>query len=121
MLYFILAGITLTVIPSNVVAVNQSVTLQCELDPNPLFPIVVSFRIESPSSTLCQLEPSNGVCKKTTDPCGTLYNASCPSDTRYSIQVTVSKKWNNVAVACQTVYNRSNIVVFSVKGIVLIK
>lgn len=120
MLCFILAGITLRVIPSNVVSVNQSVTLQCELDPNPLFPIVVSFRIDSPSTILCHLEPSNGVCKKTTDPCGTLYNASCPSDTRYRIQVTVSKNWNDVPVVCQTLYNRSNKVVFSVKGIVLI-
>ena len=46
----------LTVIPSGDVAENQSVTLQCELNPNPPTPIVVSFIIRlstSNQSSLC--------------------------------------------------------------------
>ena len=115
MLLFISAGITLTVIPSYDVEENQNVTLQCELDPGPIPPIVVSFSINS--SILCQLEPSNGVCKNTTAHCKTTYTASCPSDTRYSIQVNVTRAWSGSSVVCQTLYEQSNIVVISVKGI----
>lgn len=97
---------------------NQNVTLQCELDPDPIPPIIVSFIVDS--SALCQLEPSNGVCKTSTNLCRSLYNASCPSDTRYSIQVNVSRAWSGSSVVCQTIYNQSNRVVFSVKGISLI-
>nr|XP_022286587.1 hemicentin-1-like isoform X2 [Crassostrea virginica] len=107
------AGITLTVIPSNDVAENQTVTLQCELDPNPIPPIIVSFSVKS--STLCQLEPSNGVCRNTTDSCRIIYNAFCPSETRYSIQVNVTRAWSGASVVCRTVYEQSNKVVFSVK------
>nr|XP_022287393.1 hemicentin-1-like isoform X3 [Crassostrea virginica] len=110
---FATAGITLTVIPSNDVAENQTVTLQCELDPNPIPPFIVSFFVKS--STLCQLEPSNGVCRNTTDPCRIIYNAFCPSETRYSIQVNVTRAWSGASVVCQTIYEQSNKVVFSVK------
>ena len=71
-------GITSTVIPSNRVTVNQTVTLQCILDPNPTPPVYVSFDIQSPHSTVCSMEPSFGVCTNTPNPCIDMYNASCP-------------------------------------------
>nr|XP_022289451.1 hemicentin-1-like isoform X3 [Crassostrea virginica] len=112
-------GMTLTVIPSNDVAVNQNVTLQCELDSNPPSPIVVSFRVTSSNTTLCQLQPITGVCKNTIPLflCSFLYkfNASCPSTTRYNIQVTVPSSWNNVSVICHTRYRQSNRVLFFVR------
>ena len=114
-------GITLTVIPSNRVTVNQTVTLQCMLDPNPTPPVYVFFEIQSPHSTVCSLEPSFGVCKNTPNPCIDMYSASCPSDTQYSIQVTVPWDWNEKSVACRTVYNQSNTVIFSVMGKVFFK
>ncbi|XP_022287174.2 nephrin-like [Crassostrea virginica] len=112
---YIAAGITLTVIPSNDVKVNHSVELQCELDTNPSPPVIVSFNIQSPSSTFCTLEPNNGECQNTEDPCITRYNASCPSSTRYSIQVIVPSNWNTVSVVCQSLYQKSNSVVFFVE------
>ena len=121
MLWYLLASLNLTVTPSSDVAVNQTVTLLCELDPNPPQPIAVFFSLQSPIYTLCALEPNNGVCKNTTDSCRTIYNATCPSDTRYSLQMAVPQSWNNMAVLCQTLYEKSNNVIFSVKGIVLIK
>lgn len=118
--HYISAGITLTVIPSNDVKVNQSVELQCELDTIPSPPVIVSFKIQSPSSNVCTLEPNYGECQNTSDPCITRYNASCPSTTRYSIQVIVPSNWNNVSVVCQTLYQKSNSAVFFVEGIFLI-
>lgn len=90
--------------------------LQCELDTNPSLPIIVSFEIQPPSSTLCTLEPNNRECQNTSDPCITRYSASCPSTTKYSIQVTVSSNWNDVFVVCQSLYKKSNSVVFFVEG-----
>ena len=110
---------TLKVIPSGLFAENQSVTLQCELNPNPPTPIVVSFIIRlssSNQSSLCALELSNGVCKETPNPCRITYNASCPNDTLYKIHVAVSRSWNGASVFCKTRYNWGDSVVFSVKG-----
>ena len=118
---YILTGLNLTITPSRNVDVNQSVTLHCELDPNPPPPVVVIFSLQSPSTTLCAMEPWNGVCKKTPDPCRNLYNASCPSDTRYSIQLRVPMDWNGASVVCETFLERSNSVVFSVKGMLRIR
>ena len=110
----------LTVFPSNDVVVNQRVTLLCELDSDTDPPFLAIFYIQPPYSRLCALEPRTGVCKNTTDPCRTLYNASCPSNTRYSIQVNVSQNWNNVSVVCQSLFDQSNRVIFFVRGILLI-
>lgn len=104
----------MTVIPSNDVEVNQTVTLRCDLDPNPKPPIIVSFVINS--TVLCTLEPRNGTCFDTLTKCETPYNASCSNETLYSMQVTVPWNWSGVAVDCKTFYNRSNLVVFTVKG-----
>lgn len=106
-------GITLTVSPSNDVEVNQTVTLTCELDPNPTPPIIVFF--VNNSTVLCTLEHRNGTCFDTLTKCETAYNASCSNETLYSIQVTVPWNWSGVAVDCKTFYNRSNLVVFTVK------
>ncbi|XP_078316005.1 cell adhesion molecule 2-like isoform X3 [Crassostrea virginica] len=107
-------GLNLTITPSRNVEVNQSVTLHCELDPNPPPPVVVIFSLQSPFTTLCVVEPWNGECKNTPDPCRNLYNASCPSDTRYSIQVKVPMDWNGASVVCETFFERSNSIIFSV-------
>ncbi|XP_078319154.1 uncharacterized protein LOC144620908 [Crassostrea virginica] len=114
----ITAGMTLTVIPSGLFAENQSVTLQCELNPKPPTPIVVSFIIRlstSNQSSLCALEPSNGICKETPNPCRITYHASCPNDTLYIIHVAISRNWNGASVFCQSRKNWGNSVVISVK------
>ena len=111
-------GVNLTVIPSSNVDVNQSVTLLCDISPEPPFLFAI-FRLQNPASTLCLLEPNNGGCKNTTDPCRIQYNASCPSDTKYSIQVYVPSNWNGVSVICQSLFDDSNSVTFFVKGTVI--
>lgn len=108
------AAITLTVNPSYDVKVNQMVTLTCELDPNQSPPIHVSF--ESDKNSLCYLEPSYGNCKNTSNSCITRYTASCHNETTYILQLTVPWNWNGMRVHCQTLYDRSNYVVFAVKG-----
>nr|XP_022327036.1 B-cell receptor CD22-like isoform X1 [Crassostrea virginica] len=107
-------GITLTVTPSTV-AENQTVTLQCELDPDPIPPISAFFIVQSPSTVLCQLEPNAGACKNTNILCRTQYNGSCPTDRLYSIQVPVPREWNGRTFLCQDFYAKSNNVVISVK------
>eukprot|EP00105_Crassostrea_gigas_P033721 XP_011457195.1 PREDICTED: B-cell receptor CD22 [Crassostrea gigas] len=107
------AAITLTVNPSYDVKVNQMVTLTCELDPNQSPPIHVSF--ESDKNSLCYLEPSYGNCKNTSNSCITRYTASCHNETTYILQLTVPWNWNGMRVHCQTLYDRSNYVVFAVK------
>lgn len=114
--FYISDSLRLTVKPSNNVAVNQSVTLQCNEDPNESTPLVVIFRIQTQGITLCVLEPTDGACRNTTNPCITRYNASCAGPTRYSIQVTVPKDWNGMSVDCQTLIARSNSIVFFVTG-----
>ncbi|XP_078323846.1 neural cell adhesion molecule 1-like isoform X4 [Crassostrea virginica] len=113
------AGIALTVLPSSNVAVNQTMTLRCELEPNPTLPIVVYFEkrnsISSSPEILCSLEPQSGVCKNSADDCRIRYNASCPSDTLYIIQVKVLQTWNGQSISCRTVYTKSELVVISVK------
>lgn len=108
------AGITLTVSPSNIIEVNEVVTLQCELDTNPLSPIIARFAANR--NTLCVLEPKNGSCKNTTDPCLTQYKAFCPSETVFTIQVNVSMTWNGGSIYCDSIYSRSNTVNFTVIG-----
>nr|XP_022323489.1 hemicentin-1-like isoform X2 [Crassostrea virginica] len=93
-------SVTLTVTPSNEVAVNQRVTLLCEFDSNPY---VAQFNIISQTNPFCQLEEKGGVCM--TADCSIGYNLSCPSNTRYSIQVTVPQSWNGESVRCQSVIN----------------
>nr|XP_022323486.1 hemicentin-2-like isoform X4 [Crassostrea virginica] len=89
-------GSTLTVTPSNEVAVNQRVTLLCEFDSNP---VVAQFNKVPQTNPFCQLAEKGGACM-TTD-CSIGYNLSCPSNTRYSIQVTVTQSWNGETVFCQ--------------------
>ena len=100
-------------------AVNQTVTLQCELEPNPTFPIIVVFEKRNSSSEpefLCTLEPQNGVCKNSIDECRIRNNASCPSNTLYIIQLKVLQTWNGQSISCRTLYTKSEEVVISVKG-----
>nr|XP_022287398.1 basement membrane-specific heparan sulfate proteoglycan core protein-like isoform X2 [Crassostrea virginica] len=114
---YITAGTTLTVLPSSSVKVNQSVTLQCELDANSSSPPIVSFEIQSPFSSICTLDSSHGECRNTSDPFVNIFNTSCPSTTRFIIQVIVPSNWNNVSVLCQSLSKKSNNVVFIVKDI----
>lgn len=109
------AGITLTVHPSNIVEVNQMVTLQCSLNPNPTPPVVVNFA-GGLGNIICTLEPNNGVCKNTTDFCLSRYNASCSNEIVFSIQVNVPSIWNGVSIYCSTLYSKSNNVNFNVTG-----
>nr|XP_022323491.1 hemicentin-1-like isoform X2 [Crassostrea virginica] len=104
-------SIILTVTPSNEVAVNQRMTLLCEFDSNP---IVAQFNIISRLSSFCQLEGTGGTCL-TTD-CSIGDNASCPSNTRYSLQVTVPQSWNGETVFCQSAVSseKSNNITFRV-------
>lgn len=108
-------GIKLTVIPSNDVEVNQTVTLRCDLDPNPTPPIIVSFK-NNFTEKLCFIEHSHGKCITTPDTCVTGYNASCHNETLYSLQVSVPWKWNGASFYCQTLFSKSELVAFSVKG-----
>lgn len=109
-LIFISGSVTLNVTPSNEVTVNQKVTLLCEFDSNP---IVAQFNIESHFSSFCQLDRT---CDSTI--CSSVYNASCPSDTQYNIQVTVPRSWNGESVFCQSAVGgrRSNSINFRVTG-----
>ena len=111
--YFLSGDITLKVHPSNDVAVNQPVTLLCELDSNP---IILTFKIESETDNFCVLESKNGMC--ITSSCSVGFNANCPSNTRYSIQVLVPQSWNGESVFCQSVPSgqRSNAIIFRVTG-----
>lgn len=115
MMLLIPGGIKMTVIPSNDIEVNQTVTLRCELDPNPKPPIIVSFE-NNFTEKLCFLEHSHGKCITTPDTCVTGYNASCHNETLYSLQVSVPWKWNGASIYCQTLFSKSELVVFSVKG-----
>uniref|UniRef100_K1Q702 Uncharacterized protein n=1 Tax=Magallana gigas TaxID=29159 RepID=K1Q702_MAGGI len=108
------SGIKLTVSPSNDVEVNQTVTLRCELDPNPKPPITVSFEINY-LAKLCLLEHSNGKCITTPDTCVTGNNASCHNETLYSLQVSVPWNWNGASIYCQSLFSKSELVVFDVK------
>lgn len=82
---FFSVGITFTVHPSNIVGVNEVVTLQCALDPNPTPPVVVYFSYDL-GEILCLLEPYNGVCKNTPSSCVTRYNGSCSNETLYGTE-----------------------------------
>lgn len=108
-------GITLKVHPSNIVEVNQMVTLQCSLNPNPTPPVVVKFAGVL-GNIICTLEPNNGVCKDTTDFCLSRYNASCSNEIVFSIQVNVPSIWNGISIYCSTFYSKSNNVNFNVTG-----
>lgn len=112
---YISGSVTLTITPSNEVAVNQRVTLLCEFDSDPY---VAQFNIISQASTFCQLEESGGTCLKTS--CSIGYNVSCPSNKRYSIQVTVPQSWNGETVFCQSAISseKSNNITFQVTGTV---
>ena len=103
---------TLTVIPSDNVAENQSVALQCESNPNPPTPIVVSFIIRLP--------PINPVCvrwsqamefgKKHQILVGS--RITPPVHTLYKIQFAVSRNLNGMSVFCQTRYNLAKVSFF---------
>uniref|UniRef100_A0A8W8NFL9 Hemicentin-1 n=1 Tax=Magallana gigas TaxID=29159 RepID=A0A8W8NFL9_MAGGI len=105
-------GITLTVHPSNIVEVNEQVTLQCALDRNPSPPVIVMF--SDGLNTLCTVEPDNGVCKNTTNSCVTRYNGSCTNEIVFSIQVNVPLTWNGKHLSCKSLYSNSNSVNFTV-------
>eukprot|EP00105_Crassostrea_gigas_P024740 XP_011445100.2 PREDICTED: uncharacterized protein LOC105340627 [Crassostrea gigas] len=111
----VVAGITLTVSPSNDVEVNQTVTLTCQLDPNPYPPVIVAFA-NNFTDILCSLEYSNGKCINTSDACLTGYNASFHNETLYSLQVPVSWNWNGLSLYCQNLTSKSNSVLLDVKG-----
>lgn len=108
-------GTTLTVHPSNIVAADQVVTLQCALNSDRNFPAIVIFSI-SPGSTLCTLELKNGVCKSTGDICLNNYNASCSNETVFSIKVNVPLNWNGISIYCSSLISKSNPVNIIVMG-----
>lgn len=100
---FFSVGITFTVHPSNIVEVNEVVTLQCALDPNPTPPVVVYFSYDL-GEILCLLEPYNGVCKNTPSSCVTRYNGSCSNETLFSMQVNVPWTWNGISLSCKSFF-----------------
>uniref|UniRef100_A0A8W8NKS0 Uncharacterized protein n=1 Tax=Magallana gigas TaxID=29159 RepID=A0A8W8NKS0_MAGGI len=104
---FFSVGITFRVHPSNIVEVNEVVTLQCALDPNPTPPVVVFFSYDF-GKILCSLEPYNGVCKNASSSCVTRYNGSCSNETVFSMQVNVSWTWNGKSLSCNSLYSNSN-------------
>lgn len=112
---FFTVGITFTVNPSNIVEVNQVVTLQCALDPNPTPPVVVFFS-DDLGKTLCLLEPYNGVCKNTSSSCVIRYNGSCSNETLFSIQVKVPLTWNGISLSCKSIFSKSNTINLTVTG-----
>lgn len=116
MFTLISAGITITATPSNNVRVNEVVTLTCELNPNPVPPVVAKFFIDK-FEVMCTLEPQNGKCKDTGDICLNMYNASCPTITTFSLRFRFPQKWNGISVDCSSTYSRSeNEVNFTVTG-----
>lgn len=116
MFTLISAGITITATPSNNVRVNEVVTLTCELDPNPIPPVIVQFHIDQ-VEILCTLEPQNGKCKNTTDTCLNMYNASCPTIRTFSLRFRFPQKWNGISVYCSSFFgNSENKVNFTVTG-----
>lgn len=112
---FFSVGITFTVHPSNIVEVNEVVTLQCALDPNPTPPVVVYFSYDL-GEILCLLEPYNGVCKNTPSSCVTRYNGSCSNETLYSMQVNVPWTWNGISLSCNSLFSKSNTINLTVTG-----
>lgn len=112
---FFSVGITFTVHPSNIVEVNEVVTLQCALDPNPTPPVVVFFSYDF-GKILCSLEPYNGVCKNASSSCVTRYNGSCSNETVFSMQVNVSWTWNGKSLSCNSLYSNSNTINLTVTG-----
>ncbi|XP_056009635.1 hemicentin-1-like isoform X2 [Ostrea edulis] len=109
-------SVTLTVSPSGDVEVNQTVTIQCSFELNPIVAIFYSSR--NPTSQFCDLEPSGGVCKPNT--CSRNYVTTCPNDTTYSVQYPVPQSWNGASVYCVGLsgVERSNQVAFSVTVLV---
>lgn len=94
-------------------------TLTCELNPNPTSPVVVKFNYEKDgnSEVLCTLEPQNGKCKDTTDICLNTYNASCPTNTTFSLRFPFPQAWNGVSIFCSSFYSLSeNKINFTVTG-----
>lgn len=112
---FFSVGITFTVHPSNIVEVNEVVTLQCALDPNPTPPVVVYFSYDL-GEILCLLEPYNGVCKNTPSSCVTRYNGSCSNETLFSMQVNVPWTWNGISLSCKSFFSKSNTINLTVTG-----
>lgn len=98
----VLANITLTVIPSSNVEVNQVVILQCiVLNKNPDGPRVVYFG-ESQANPICLLDSYNGTCKNFPSSCSFLYNATCLNKSEFNVQVAVPRKWNGMNMTCST-------------------
>ncbi|XP_078319162.1 cell adhesion molecule Dscam1-like [Crassostrea virginica] len=117
-LVYITAGLTLSVLPSSKVTVNQNVTLLCELDTYLSLPFDVSFVLRSPSytlSTICTLVLSYWECMNTTYLCLNGYDAACINTTHYSIQVNVPSNWSGASVLCRTPKEMSNSIVFFVE------
>lgn len=107
----------LTVTPSTTVDVDQFVTLQCRLDPNPFPPVIMSIFINR--TTHCTLETNNGACKSTNGSCANRYTSACPNETFFTVQIQVLKDWNGTAIYCASAYSKSNTIFFDVKGMCL--
>lgn len=112
---FFSVGITFTVNPSNIVEVNEVVTLQCAVDSNPTPSVVVFFSYDF-GKLLCSLEPYNGVCKNASSSCVTRYNGSCSNETLFSMQVNVPWTWNGISLSCKSFFSKSNTINLTVTG-----
>ena len=101
-LYYFSAGITLSVLPSSKVTVNQSVILLCELETYLSPPFNVSFVLVSPSliaSNVCTLELSSWECMNTTYLWMNLYytiqhKGQCSFELEWSVCTMSNILWN---------------------------
>ncbi|XP_062572124.1 cell adhesion molecule 2-like [Saccostrea cucullata] len=98
--YYGEASITLTVLPSSIVEINQSVTIQYFFS-QPELAVFFNSWI-NPSVAFCSLETSGGVCKL--GECARNYNTSCPNSTFYSVQYPIPLSWNGESVYCSGLF-----------------
>ncbi|XP_062572115.1 neural cell adhesion molecule 1-like isoform X2 [Saccostrea cucullata] len=107
------ASITLTVSPSGPVEVNQTVTIRCTFESNPI--AALFYTTENPSTSFCDLTKniSANVC---IGDCASKYTTACPTDEIYSMVYPVPRGWNGRGVYCRGLISneRCNQVNFSV-------
>ncbi|XP_061188025.1 neuroglian-like [Saccostrea echinata] len=107
------ASITLAVLPSSIVEVNQSVTIQCTFPQTEL--AAYFFSTKNSLVAFCSLETFEGVCKQ--GDCARQYNTACPNSTNYRVEYPIPLSWNGESISCRGLFagnERSNNVTFSV-------